>query len=192
MHFSLSADHQTFFNKNGFISFDNLLTSKEVDKICEEITRLVPDGKDLFDLFRQSPLLQKFIQSTPVVRLIRDLFQTKTFRIGYDRLLPDPSCLQTLSLEDCSSAKPLVGGILIPLSSEAIEVFDSTEVFCVSCTRPLAWKEFLKERPYYLITYASANASYYLEPKDPYTHLWKRLGYVFGDRLNQTRHPLCN
>lgn len=185
MRFLLSADHHNFFAKNGFISFDNVISHKDLENLRKEVELQAEVTPERFDLFRKSSLLKKFIKSAAPVRLIQELFRTPLFRVGYDAWVEKPQELPSGPLQGISPAKPLVGALLIPLSAT------SDTIFCVSCTRPLNWKEFLNEEPYYLIMYADKNATYYLEPCHSQKHAWKLLGYAFGDKLTQEHHPLC-
>jgi len=41
-----------------------------------------------------------------------------------------------------------------------------------------------------MITYAENTTLYRLCQSDPQTHVYKKMGYVFGDRLKNTTHPL--
>jgi hypothetical protein len=43
---------------------------------------------------------------------------------------------------------------------------------------------------YLMIVYTHSTAIYYLEESDPQTHVFKSLGYVFGDRLSDRLNPI--
>lgn len=57
---------------------------------------------------------------------------------------------------------------------------------------PLSF-DYLLETPgisQLLIVYTKETALYIHNPMDPHTHALKKLGYVFGDRLRSSTHPI--
>ena len=57
---------------------------------------------------------------------------------------------------------------------------------------PIHWN-YLHERQgerFLLIVYAEQTAYYQLQEQDPHTHAFKRLGYVFNDKLSDKLHPI--
>lgn len=175
MQFSISSEQLAFFNKSKFITFDNLLSPEEVAPIYTEIQ----NAKKRFDLWRTSLSLRKFILHSRFAQIGATLFRHERLRIGCDCYAPDLP--PGLSLQNISSAKPLAGGVFISLRSG--------DALFVHPHHVLSWEQIGNPEDFLLITYAPTKALYYLEPKDPHTHAWKRLGYVFGDRLNDANHP---
>lgn len=57
---------------------------------------------------------------------------------------------------------------------------------------PIQWNSLIKHegQSFYFVGVAEKHARYQLNPNDPHTHVYKKLGYVFNDRLRESLHPI--
>jgi hypothetical protein len=99
-------------------------------------------------------------------------------------------------LNTVSSIQPLAGVLLFHLSGSSLPSpflpSRPENVMVLSPDLTIPWEIFfqLPHQSYFLIAYAAPEAIYVLEKKDPHTHALKKLGYVFGDRLQNGHHPI--
>ncbi len=215
MRFKIIGEHRGFYNQNGYLELESVLTSEEIsllstaaDKLLEK--RLVDQfefhsAEELFkagrDLWREDTIIRKRVLSHNLAELGADLFRKKSILLAYDQLLrtgAKPGFPQKLplTLNEMSSIVPLAGALLLHLSgpqipSEFIPRQPENVVF-LSPDMIIPWELFfqLPHQSYLLIAYAAPESVYVLQKKDPHTHALKKLGYVFGDRLKHEHHPL--
>lgn len=197
MHYVLSADQKAFFEKHGFIEFEGLIP----DELLADMKKC--KGSGTRDVSRQDPKIKKIITGPQLSKLVADFSMHKRLRFAYDEVYELPSRRQDIrSLAENSCIQGLVCGLMICLEGEG----DSETANRLPCSpypkKPgsatlflatSTWDESLfQEAPkqrFLLIAYALPTALYVYNEKDPHTHLLKKLGYVFGDRLNETCHP---
>ena len=219
MRFALNLEHRDFYSKNGFVEFEHLLTLEQIETLQQAIdttlaTRLKITPSKLiqqsaailfqagFDLWRDHPLIKKALFKTTLSDIASQLFQAPLLRMGYDQYIDTRHGTATpltghQTIEAQSCAKPLLGALILRLSpatphSVALIPSQIGSGIYVNPKTPLNWKELFAQSDLKLLilTYASPRALYYLEPNDPHTHSWKKLSYVFGDRLNDSVHPI--
>jgi len=220
MRFSLSSDHKNFYEKNGFIEFEKLLKPEAVIALQHEIDstlcsrlkvtpiRLAELSSQVivqsgFDLWRDNIEIRKTLFKVIFSEIAAELFRAKFLRAGFDQYLTtgagsDAPFNQILSLNDLSCARPLLGALVICLSDTdlnrstyPIPCQSGNGVF-LSADKKIDWNELLEQRNLRLLvlTYASKKTFYSLEKNALHTHDWKKLGYVFGDLLNDHFHPV--
>lgn len=215
MRFKVAGVHREFFQKNGYIEFESVLPTEDLallashsdqaleKKVAHPLEHRSPS--ELYragrDLWRDDATVRKQVLSRSLAELAADIFKKKTLHLAFDQLLRTttqtgfsnqiPSSLQAIS-----SIQPLAGALLIhlsgtPISSEFIPS-SRENVMLFSPNLVIPWEIFfqLPHQSYLLIAYAPAEALYVLEKKDPHTHALKKMGYVFGDRLQHAHHPI--
>lgn len=217
MRFKVAGAHREFFQKNGYIEFESVLKPADITllashadqvlqkRIAGQIEFRSPD--ELYgcgrDVWRSDTALSKQILSHSLANLAADLFKKPILHLAFDQLLrttnqPGFPHLLPSSLQSTSSIQPLAGAVLIhlsgsPLASEFIPSSLENVIF-FSPDVEIPWEIFfqLSHQSYLLIAYAPPEAIYVLEKKDPQTHALKKLGYVFGDRLQNAYHPIVS
>lgn len=181
MKFAISQDQRDFFRKNGWISFSDLLDSKELDSLKAgiEVALKPAPRKSLFqqgrDLWRKDERIKKIVQSRRLVDFAFELVQKKPIRLAFDQWIPANS----KEINEHSSINNLLGIFIISLA-------DGSGSFYLPST-PLPSFE---NDPCLMIAYCDKYSQYLYEEADPQVHFLKSLGYVFGDRLNDQLHPI--
>ena len=173
MRFSLTADHKEFFVKNRYIEFEGLLTADEAAPLQANLS----EGRDLW---RHSPGIKKIVHKRQLASVAAQLSDRKQLRLAFDQA---GSLSSPLSLEQISCLKPLV--IALVLKRDGGGIFFSSAL-------PLSTLFQDKGESFFLIAYGANKIQYLLEKQDPYVHVLKRQGLVFGDLLSPATHPfLC-
>lgn len=232
MKYTTDKEQRDFFQKAGRLELAGLISPKqleEVNKVIDEalVGRLgiSPDkwyalpASELFmrgrDLWRDSPALKKFVSQPRFTEIAADLMRKKPIRLGYDQLLPslrqriggegEPYSTfmnQTTTLENISSLRGILGGLMICLSSSRSESdareeddpfpIEAGNVLFLSPQAPISLKQLHKHpgQRYYLILYTQELAHYQLQPQDPHVHGLKQLGYTYEDKLSDVIHPI--
>lgn len=212
MRFALDPQHREFFRKNHYIEFEELLEPSDIEPLKQAIDTILEkrlqklsdtrNPRELFqvgrNLYLDDPLLKRTVLHRKFGELAAALFEEKTIRLAYDqalctKVIPGPVFTLPHSLQQISCFQPLAGGLILRLSPDlASPAFlpkgiGSGVFFSRDFTLPLP--EFFQapHQTLLLIAYAPKVAQYFLEKNDLHTHLPKREGYVFGDRL---RTPL--
>ena len=131
MRFALNSDHKDFYSKNSFIEFDELLTPDSLASLQSDIEttlshRLKIPSSRLheqplkalfdagFDIWRDSSTFKKTLFKSTVSEIAAQLFEESFLRIGFDQYIDtasgsSPLLTSSLSLNDLSCAKPLMG-----------------------------------------------------------------------------------
>lgn len=157
-----------------------------------------------FDLWRDNAVIKKILFKSTLSDIAGQLFQLPLLRIAFDQYLDTSSgsegWLNTpLSMNELSCAHPLAGALFILLSTP----FSTEEPVCpiaskagngifVSADKAIAWKEIFSRKglEVVILAYGAKKTFYRLTQNDSHTHVWKRLGYVFGDLLKDNLHPI--
>jgi hypothetical protein len=164
------------------------------------------------DLWRASSLLKKITLGKRLAEVAGELVEIKPLRFGYDQLIffppkqeaADPS-LKFLdnnpTLQEISSIQNIVCGMMLCIDKLAPADADSeSSFFCPTVGNgvvfapdfPIPFDQLEKREgfTYLLLAYATANAVYCHQEKDPFSYEFKQLGYNFGDRLTEKLNPL--
>ena len=215
MRFKIAGSHREFFQKNGYIELESMLTFQEVSQLSAAADKLLEkrlsdqiefkSAEELYrvghDLWRDDETLRKKILSNAFALIGAELFKKKSLQIAYDQLLRTgskpgyPNKLPS-TLNEISSIYPLAGALLIHLSGPAIpsEIIPSQHenVIYLSPDMTIPWELFyqMPHQSYLLIAYANPESVYVLQKKDPHTHALKKRGYVFGDRVKHDNRPI--
>ncbi len=237
MKFATAKEHRDFFQKQGWIEFEGLLSKDQlvlanqaIDQVLaerlkasSERLRLLPSEKFYLqghDVWRSNPILQKLATQTRFAEIATELIEKKPLRLGYDQFFlahqqvsyvqeaPSPYfhfLEQITSLEEVSCVRGVACGLLLALGgkervplekivSEGIDVFPNQpgNVIFFQPNVLVNWGRLYAQpgKRFYMIVYASASAYYQLQPKDPHTHAFKRIGYVFNDKLTDKLNPI--
>lgn len=171
MKYSIPREQQFFFEQNGYIEFDGLLSPAEQKKLIDACK---PGLSRNFS--HRSDAIKAITHSRRLAALASQLTHTKLLRFGFDQLFTEK-----IYTDLC------INGLICLLFIE----IDSPEGHAFFAKFPVN-TETLPLKPnerYFVIGWADEKAQYMLEPKDPHTHELKKLGYVFGDRLQEKWHP---
>lgn len=237
MKLATAKEHRDFFHKNGWIEFEEFIPKETTEQISQALDavlaeRLKVSGEQLRftspdklyhqgrDVWRTSPILQKFVMQTRFAELASELVEVKSLRMGYDQLLPAPVHMQTFegtqevyanfvskkaSIEAVSCLTGVSCGFLVAIddktstgqeaiTAEGIDVFPNKRgnVIYFKPDVLINWSALYAHpgQRFFLVVYTSLYSLYFLQPEDPHTHSLKRLGYIFNDKLNDKLHPI--
>ncbi len=145
MKFSTAKQHRDFFNKNGWIIFDEMLSDDQLDLTNQAIDRVLSErmpqqskdkmkSDELFmrgrDLWRSDPYLKKIITNTRFADIATELIEKKPLRLAFDQYIPersenlyftekqsaiDPYFKDQCSLQESSSINGISCGLMICL-----------------------------------------------------------------------------
>lgn len=105
MKFATAKEHRDFFQKNGWIEFENFLSTDELMQVNhaidlalaerlntspEKLRQLSSDKLYLQsrDLWRVNTPLRKFVTQVRFAEIASELIEKKPLRLGYDQLIP--------------------------------------------------------------------------------------------------------
>lgn len=172
------------------------------------------------DLWRESTNLLKFISQPKLAQISSELLDKRPLRLAYDQFYPDINSKQSVqkdlsyskfldqnvSLEDVSSIKGILCGVMIGLSpaiekidippaeSEGMDIFPNGlgHVLFFLPDRKIDFKKYFlhPEQKYLLIVYAQSTSFYQPQLTDPQAYFIKQYGYDRNDKLTQQFHPI--
>ncbi len=111
MKFAITKEHRDFFQKQGWIEFEELLSSDQVVFSNQTIDKILVDrlhkpleklgqlsSEQLFqqgrDLWRSNPSLVQLTKQTRFAEIASELIEKKPLRLGYDQFFPSPAQAQ--------------------------------------------------------------------------------------------------
>lgn len=217
MRLQLTGNQRQFFQKEGYIEFENIFNKESLLHISNQIDQVLLDRnpklgqnsnpQDLFqisrDVWRNNSDIKNFICNRRLTEIISqlllqnfvyvacdDVFRTFS-KTGFNpyphEALQNFSCIQPLL---CTALIHLKGSVpSFPLIPKSPE-----NIVIFAPDFRIKWDHFFSEpnQSFLLISYASKTASYLEKPEDPKLHELKKFGYAFGDRLNPSVHPFLN
>lgn len=216
MKFALAKEHHDFFDKQGFIQFEDLITPASIERLSKATRqqigsrinllpeKLFPENPSrLFlagrDLWRNHPEIKKQALNRNLATITSGLVRQKPIRLALDQWIPPGMDWKNITtLEEMVPVQGLLAGAFIALDSgvtgEDTPVFPSQpgNILIVKPDTILPLHELTSERnqSFLLVVYGSRNSVYIHKESDPLTHYLKELDYVFGDRLSDSLHPL--
>ncbi len=147
MKLTTSKEQRDFFQKNGWIEFEEILTEEQLTLMRESIRQVlakrlrpssyqfVPSSPENVyaqghDLWRENSKLQQCISRTKFTEVVVELGGKKPLRLGYDQFFPEqraisqtklypPFLQQSASLQQISCISNLCCGLMIALTSSA-------------------------------------------------------------------------
>lgn len=212
MRFAVDSPHREYYHKEGAIEFDGIVSDSLLKELQKGVFPASPPApfpkkeehhiwEQGRDLWRRSAPFKRLTHQKNLAQIAADLNEKKIIRLGFDQFLTETHPFPAepvFSLAETSSIQGVVCGLILCLRAptEALtptKLFSAKEgsgVYFLPST-PLNFKE-LAERPrgeYLLIVYTEPNAVYIYQEQDPLTHVFKQLGYVYGDKLSDKIHP---
>lgn len=105
MKFSTAKEHRDFFQKHGWIEFEGLVSSDQlnqanqaIDQVLAERLNISPErlrtlSSEKFylqgrDIWRSNSFLQKFVTQIRFAEIATELIEKKPLRLGYDQFFP--------------------------------------------------------------------------------------------------------
>lgn len=174
MRYLVSSEQLSFFTYHGMISFEQLLLPEKIEILKNGLK------KEKKDLWRQSEEIKKIIFDKKCSEIAKLLSQHSILRIAFDLNLSDPLLTESsFTLKEICSFKPVACGLALDLVTG--------EGLFVSPDFPITP---MGRENKHLIVYCGSQMTYTHEPKDPYLHLPKKMGYGFGDCVTTTTHPI--
>jgi len=172
------------------------------------------------DLFRDNPTIKKFSLKRKFAEITSQLMKKKPIRIAYDQALYSPAThypqsnlpklfSEDVTLAEISCFQGLVCGLILCLNeTRPSQNINASVDKTLPTLLPIAQKKgngvfFKPDTPlslfqlfqetyqnHLLIAFGEDNLVYKLQSNDPNSHTLKNEGYVFGDKLNASTHPL--
>ncbi|KAF3362834.1 hypothetical protein PHSC3_000576 [Chlamydiales bacterium STE3] len=163
------------------------------------------------DLWRGNAKVKKIVTSHNLVELAYQLTSEKPIRLAFDQLLPAletskdptdyPSFYKKETVQKLSAIQELLSLLIICVEGEgrapdfaASDPFPSTpgNGVYLSPEYEIDFQKLYsrKNQTFLLIGYAKKISQYFRIEEDPQVHELKKLGYVFGDKLNDSVHPI--
>jgi hypothetical protein len=210
MKVSISNEQRHFFERKGFLELEGLFSQEEVKSLLDSIQHEMKARKkgasstDPFilgrNLAQSSEKIQEFLFSFRFSALAYELIMKRPLRYAFDQLYrPSNDSLSfkeedSLTLDEVSSVQGLALAAVLgledpPSTDEALPSRAGNAVFFYP-NKP--WPPGLRSGNFLrlLFVFAGKSPRYLLQPLDYHTHTLKSLGYVFGDSLKETTHPV--
>lgn len=172
-----------------------------------------------FDTWRDSTAIKRILFRSYLAEVAANLVKKKPLRIGFDQVFYSPSteysmldippCLEKpTSLSFSSCLQGVACGLLLHLTTSLSEERSSVFKKDLQPVLPIPKKEgsgifFSPDMPFsiesltttpknihVLIAYSLETTVYRHCDNHLHTHAYKKIGYVFGDRLKNSTHPL--
>lgn len=193
MPFATAKEHRDFFQTHQWIEFEGIFTENQ----CKQIVDCAQTAPLKRDLWRLNPAVKKAIARREIAQIMSELLSVREMRLAFDELIDDvPKKTETLSTIDC--VQGLVGGLIVCIQKPSDDSFSTffpknlgAAVF-FSPDFPIPFEDLAKIEPgcYLLIAFGAKDSVYIHHPEDPYIQHWRKIGYVFGDRLRNQTHPM--
>ena len=216
MRFALTKQHLDFYYKNHFIECEELISISQLQSLSVAIQDLLAkrlkinsktlqyaDVKQLFiagrDLWRDSKAIQSLVFSSRFAEISAYLTKETSIRLAYDQVFyfhpcssKHPFFKDTHSLNQLCCLQKLTCALLIPIpfAFENIKSPGNGTFFSPQLSLSLLPVTPHHASFFLMMTYSGDKTLYTFEAKDLHTHHLKKLGYVFGDRLKHSTHPL--
>lgn len=163
------------------------------------------------DVWRDSLAAKNIVCHRTFAEIASELAEVKPLRLAYDQVLmcgqgAPKSFNKVATLEEISSMQGLVCGLLIALQRPAGEQGDETQPISklmplpssegyglfIAPKAPIEFPALFKREGecYLLIVYSRVISRYVHTEADPHTHLLKKMGYSYGDKLVDQHHPV--
>ena len=211
MRFSTNRRHHTFFHRYKYIEFNDLLTQEEAYIFSQRLTKTLQYVD--YDIWRYNRFNKQFILHSKFAEIASNLTKIRPIRIAFDQLfytLKDSDLLtNSLSLNEISCIQGIICGCILSLPRLLNKYPSSIFKENHFTSNPIAPQKigngvfFTPDLPLnfdylihtpntlqLLIVYAEYKSLYTYQKINPYTHTLKKFGYVFGDRLKNSTHPV--
>lgn len=190
MRYTFASEHHHFFNKEQYICFEGLLPPNQMQSLKNPVKGLtmIPTPFERYlagrDLFRHDRALRSTILRAQWGEIATVLFKQKPLRLAYTQYIYGITPLEeALPLKSISSFTHISGAFIVNLLSG--------EAAFLSNDCPLSKTGWLGQDSELLcIVYMHPESRYSLISGDPCVHALKKLGYGFGDTLENETHPI--
>lgn len=173
MRYTITTSQLSYFETEGFVELEGLYTEDEMKELKSLFSLAHQVNASGRDLERENPPLTAALHLPKLGQIANQLTNVKPLRLAFTQLYPPFS---VKGLHAVSSISELVVGVLLdPETGAALFLSPKAEIDLTG---------------FLLIGIAKATARYVLQENDPHTHLLKKLGYAFGDKLLDATHPL--
>lgn len=202
MRYTIHTQHCDFFKEHHSVEFEGVLSPSELQSLNESIDEALAlsmevrkdelrkhNSKSFFasgrDLWRVSPAIKKLEVGLKLARIAFDLTQVRPLRLAFDQYIPKTEYLnaEIPFIQGCC-IQGLVCGVLLQLEGEKAgnAIYFGPE-FVPVLPEGYGGKMMM-------VGYAHEISLYIHQDKDPNLHSLRKLGYNFGDRLNDKLHPV--
>lgn len=215
MRFSLCEAFSKFFVRHQLIEFAEVLSSEEVDLIEKSTKQGLEKalGSKPLDLASNTDLwmagrnhylvdglMKRALLKSPIGQIAAFLYKKSPIRIAYTQaffsLADDIPIKEPFNLTEISSVDPMLGGALICFNDSEekpqellpdLRRHSKGHVIFFSSSCPIPFPDLFKQKGLQclLIGFAPSRIRYKLQPLDLHTHALKKLGYVFGDSIEE-------
>lgn len=216
MKFALAKEHHDFFDQNGFIEFDGLISHQTIRNLSKSVYRLVANHLnrlperltlenplDLFmsgrDLWRQSEEVRRQVIHRNFATIASGLVRQRPIRLCLDQWVPAGMEFKNpVTFQELFPVQGIIAGAFIALEAaleqEETSFFpqEAGNIVFVKPDTVIPFEQLTKERAQsmLMIVYGDRKSVYVYKESDPLTHYLKGMGYVYGDRLSDSQHPL--
>ncbi len=188
------AEHQiNYFNEFGFIEFEQIIP----ESVIETWAKSKAKGANLR---KQDPAIDAILMRPLFAKMAASLVRQARIRLLFDQVFTKgaiPKVFETpRALQEISCFQDTLIGALFPISFGAADPlpppFSNTlrNIVFLKLDYPIDWKPLFSPHRHVLLTFGSQRSVYILNETDPYTHEFKKYGYVFGDAPKQEDCPL--
>lgn len=203
MNLGILPAHRTFYSKNGFIVFDNLLSTAEISTLQALLSKL-PQSVET-NLFLHYPSLKKYILNKKFAEIAFFLTNINPIRIASDEFIhPGSKLLTAITLEKKGTLQPLICGLLLNVNQTPLELSEkkymnpnplpihpgSGVFFQPNFLFPYDSLSNYPDKYFLLITYGSERLIYTKNENDSDLYFLKKKGYNFDLPVGLATHPL--
>ncbi len=216
MKFALAKEHHDYFDLNGFIEFEGLISQQRIHILSKAARRLVANRlnklperlslekpQDLFlagrDLWREEQEIRKQVVHLNLAKIASGLVRQRPIRLCLDQWIPPGLEFKNpITFEELTSVQGVLAGAFIALESAITE--DETSFFPKEAGNivfvkpdtviPYEQLTLARGQSMLMVVYGSRQSVYVQKDTDPLTYYLKSSGYVYGDRLSDNLHPL--
>lgn len=216
MRIVVGGEQISFFERFGYVELESFFDEHRSTSlhlaVHAEIERRAAQGSAAsfgalallhgYGLTLSSEHVRKHLLSSQLATAAFHFVRKKPLRYAFDRVLTIPGAEISSTLDAISSVSPLMISVVIALT-DCQEPPAEQPVPYEYCSFPqkqgsvafLSPKTVVRTASasagtYLLLAYTSACPIYQFQPADPHTHFLKGYGYVFGDQLKETTHPM--
>lgn len=194
----VAGEQISFYERFGYVELESFFSTT----IINHLRTILASTPDPHDIVVSSAVAKKILLPTLGTTAFA-LVRRKPIRYAFDRLWKFPMALDT-TIDSRSSVSPIMATVIIALEDAPAETpLSQTPNILTSMPSKAGNVLFVAPktiiRPsssvtgsFLVIGLTSSRPLYRLEPNDPHTHALKAYGYVFGDTVRETTHPVIH
>lgn len=213
--FAVDPHHREYYQKQHTIEFEGVVSESHLQELRTALSNLmrgIPPARyfeEGRDLWRRAAPFKRLARNIALAEIAAELTNRTQIRLGLDQYFPPFEPSETayasflkggFSLAEATSIQGVICGMMLCLKAPTNPVVQPSQLFPAKVGNaiffdpqwimPLEEKGARSDGEYLLIVYAEPNGVYIQQERDPLTHLWKQLDYVYGDKLREKTHPL--